>query len=390
MKLAPIKSIFPKLDIIPGIACMMLMVQAYLIAPLSRTLEKDFDSSLINLAIPAFALPFAIAASLMVFIKPSFDLRKCMLFSLAILSISTFMLSKSASAEVFLLIRMITGIGTGMMLPAALVLAVRPQREKPNLNYMALIIFALAIGMTFGPSLGGWLNRMVGWRSLYVVVGTLAAILFCIYLIGRLRSPFSAYLAPYDNRKMLLGSQNRTVNGFIYLTGLFHSGVFVWISHYFVTHYQLDEFHIATDLFIFGLPGLLVSMLMHFYYINKKITTILYLTFGLTISGLLILMGNLPLWLAECLLGVMSVGFGCSQPLFIGILEIPSVGFPNIAPVAKGSAILFAGYGSGPLFLIVLLKIDLGVALTFLVILVLLLAYLARHIWRIPIPKAFS
>jgi len=72
-----IKQVFPGIDIIPGIACMLLMFQAYLIAPLSPTLAKDFSSTLINLAVPAFAIPFAIAAGGMVVLKPAVDLRKC-------------------------------------------------------------------------------------------------------------------------------------------------------------------------------------------------------------------------------------------------------------------------------------------------------------------------
>jgi len=390
MKIAYIKPIFPGLNIIPGIACMLLMIQAYLVAPLAPSLERDFNSSLINLAIPAFALPFAVASIGMVFLKPAFNLRRYMLLSLGILCLSTFLLSTADSAEAFLLIRAITGLGTGIMLPSALVLAVRPGEETPSFNYMALVFFALAAGMTFGPRLGGWLHGLIGWRCLYVGTGMLAALLFCIYLINQIQSPYITGVEPHGEAAItqLAKKQNGYVYSFVYLTGLFHSGVFVWISYYFATHYQLDEFHIATDLFIFGLPGFVASVLMHRYQIDKKVTTILYLTLGLTISGLLVLMGDLPIWLAECLLGVMSIGFGCSQPLFIGILNLPQAGALNMAPIAKGCGILFAGYGSGPLVMIALLKVDLVTAVLFLIFIVMVLAYLSRHIWNINASEA--
>ncbi len=380
-----IKQIFPGPDIIPGIACMLLMFQAYLVAPLSLTLAEDFNSSLINLAVPAFAIPFAIAASGMVFLKPAVDFRKCFLISLAALCMGTYLLSMATSATVFLLIRALTGFGTGAMLPSALLLAIRPDRKKRSLNHSVLIIFALAAGMTFGPSLGGWLNGLIGWLGLYRLISVLAALLFLIYFLKD-RKESREGIAPFE---MKVDPTSRSdwkswyIYSFVYLTGVFHSGVFVWISYYFTTQYGLDEFHIATDLFIFGLPGFVVNILLYRYQLDKKVITILYVALGLTIAGLLILMGNLPLWLAECLLGILSIGFGCSQPLFIGILKLPRKGASLIRPVATGSGILFAGYGSGPLMMIALVSLDLGAAIIFLILLVLALAYISRRVWKV-------
>ena len=379
-----IKQVFPGIDIIPGIACMLLMFQAYLIAPLSPTLAKDFSSTLINLAVPAFAIPFAIAAGGMVVLKPAVDLRKCFLVSLAALFAGTYVLSMAWSATAFLLIRALTGFGTGVMLPSALLLAIRPHDKKRSLNDMVLIIFALATGMTFGPSLGGWLNGLIGWQGLYRLIGILAALLFLLYCLkDKQEKPVRIVQYKMDIVKSPgLDWKNSYLYSFVYLTGVFHSGVFVWISYYFSTQYGLDEFHIATDLFIFGLPGFVVTLLMHYYQLDKKVLSILYIALGLTVAGLLLLMGNLPLWMAECLLGIMSVGFGCSQPLFIGILKLPRAGISLIGPVAKGSGLLFAGYGSGPLMMIALLSVSLGAATFFLILLVLALAYSSRRVWN--------
>ena len=380
-----ITQVFSGLDIIPGLACMLLMFQAYFVAPLFPILAKDFNSSLINLAVPAFAIPFAIAAAGMVFLKPAVDLGKCFLISLAALCLGTSLLSMATSASVFLLFRALTGFGTGAMLPSVLLLAIRPFGKERSLNHMVIIIFALAAGMTFGPSLGGWLNGLIGWRGLYRFIGVLAALLFLIYFLKE-RQERCKGIAPFEMKATATSGadwKNRYIYSFVYLTGVFHSGVFVLISYYFTTQYGLDEFHIATDLFIFGLPGFVVTILLYRYQLDKKVITILYSALGLTIAGLLVLMGNLPLWLAECLLGIISVGFGCSQPLFIGIFELPTNGVFPIGPVAKGSGILFAGYGSGPLMMIMLLSIDLGAAMAFLVLLVLALACISRRVWKV-------
>ena len=306
------------------------------------------------------------------------------LVSLAALFAGTYVLSMAWSATAFLLIRALTGFGTGVMLPSALLLAIRPHDKKRSLNDMVLIIFALATGMTFGPSLGGWLNGLIGWQGLYRLIGILAALLFLLYCLkDKQEKPVRIVQYKMDTVKSSgLDWKNSYLYSFVYLTGVFHSGVFVWISYYFSTQYGLDEFHIATDLFIFGLPGFVVTLLMHYYQLDKKVLSILYIALGLTVAGLLLLMGNLPLWMAECLLGIMSVGFGCSQPLFIGILKLPRAGISLIGPVAKGSGLLFAGYGSGPLMMIALLSVSLGAATFFLILLVLALAYSSRRVWN--------
>lgn len=383
MKRHYMNQVFQGPDLIPGLACMLLMIQAYLIAPLTPSLEKDFNSSLIHMAVPAFAIPFAIAAAAMVFLKPAVDLRKCILYALTALCMFAYILSTATSAAFFLTIRALTGFGTGIMLPSALTLALRPYKRKRSLDYMVLIIFALATGMTFGPSLGGWLNGFIGWRYLYLSTGALAALLFFIYFHKEGQERWEA-IRPVQSKTPTKSTSNWKRGysySFAYLTGVFHSGVFVWISHYFTTRYELDEFHIATDLFIFGLPGFLASLLIYHYQLDKKVITILYLSLGLTASGLLVLTGNLPLWLAECALGVMSIGFGCSQPLFIGILKLPAAHSSPMEAIAKGTGILFAGYGSGPLMMIGLLDINLDVAMFFLIFLILLLAYISRRVW---------
>jgi predicted MFS family arabinose efflux permease len=385
-----LQQILPGPDLIPGIACMLHMFQAYLVAPLIPSLAKEFNSSSLDLAVPAFAIPFALAAAAMVFFKPEVELRKSLLISLGALCLGSYLLSMARSAPIFLLIRVLTGLGTGAMLPSALLLAIQPDGKRRSLKAMVPIIFAVAAGMTFGPSLGGWLNGVIGWRGLYRCIRTLAILLFLVYLLKE-RQEQLVRIVPFRRKATaLLRSdwKRRYSYSFVYLTGVFHSGVFVWISSYFTTKYGLDEFHIATDLFIFGLPGFVVALFLYRYQLDKKVVTMLYLALGLTIAGLLILMGNLPLWLAECLLGIISIGFGCSQPLFTGLLKLPGKTVSLMRPVAMGSGILFAGYGSGPLMMMALLNFDLAAAMVFLIGLVLAMAYISRRIWKVTSGKA--
>jgi predicted MFS family arabinose efflux permease len=379
------KQFFPLPDIIPGLACMLVMVQAYLVAPLSPALEKEFSSALVSLAVPAFAIPFAITAGGMVFLKARINLRKWFLFSLAALYLGCYLLSITTSASMFLINRIATGFGTGAMVPAALLLTTRSFEKKEPLNYMLLIIFALATGMTFGPSLGGWLNSLIGWRCLYRLSGMIAALLFFIYFLNGNPNKDQMFASSEMKNQALSMPDWKSIYlySFVYLTGVVHSGVFVWISFYFNTQYKVDEFRFATELFIFGLPGFLVTLLMHHFHLGKKVVMILHGALGLTVAGLLLLTGNLPLWLAELLLAIMSIGFACSQPLFIGILKLPPRGVSQLKLVARGSGFLFAGYGSGPLMMLSLLTLGVNTALCVLILMVAALACVSVKVWNV-------
>ncbi|NCD72477.1 MFS transporter [Mucilaginibacter agri] len=381
----PIKRIVPIPNLVLGTSCMLLMFQAYLIAPLQLSLATEFDSSLVNLGIPAFAIGFALAAGAMdsfwIFVKPA----KIFLMSLVALCLGTLLLSTVKSAGWFLLIKVLTGLGTGAMLPSVLIMATNCDVETGSLKNLTFIIFALATGMTLGPSTGGWLNESLGWRSIYCLVGVVAGFLCLLFLLDKsnklLDQQNGGLHYPTLNKP---DKQARYIYTFVFLTGVFHSGVFVWVSYYFTTQYGLDEFSVANVLFIFGLPGLVISILMHIYRIDNEVIKVLYPGFLLTLAGLFILMMNVDLWLAKCLLAIISVGFSCTQPLFIGIIKLPRPGISVARPLAKGCGILFAGYGIGPVIMLALLDAPKTVGLGFLVLLVVALAIVSPRIWNFP------
>lgn len=363
-----------------GISCLLIMVYAYAFAPLQPTLTNEFGSNLIKLAIPVFALSFALSAAGMAFLPRIIDLKRCLIIGLMCLCAGSFLLSHAQSAKAFLLLRALTGLGTGIMLPSALMLASVGQK-KSGLTNLIMVMFALATGITFGPSLGGWINELLTWQLLYKAIASFAAILIVFAYPHLQQRGFVNNIQPHRIKilpvfQIVWRSKHSYI--FVFITALFHSGVFVWISFYFTSQYRLNEYDIATDLIIFGLPGLAFTFILFRSKLDTQVLKILYAGLALTIGGLLMLTANLPLWLAECLLAVMSVGFSCSQPIFIGILKMPS----GIRPIAVGCAILFAGYGSGPLLMVALLNVHMGLAIAFLIVLVLILAWVSRYVWQ--------
>jgi len=375
------------LNIVLGTSCFLLMFQLYFIAPLIPGYFNEFNSTLLEMSIPAFAIPFAFAAAGMV-LFPSTIKKPDKWFSLSLLAMSlgSAALSTVKSAEVFLLCRVLTGLGTGTMLPAALIIATRSVDKKKSFINMIAIILYLATGMTFAPSIGGWLNESVGWRYLYQVTGILTAGIWFLYTLFINKNHAHNYRQQYMV-KGLSGLQlirkGKNIYSFVFLSGVFHSGLFVWISYYFTTQYKLNENEIATALLILGLPGYIATLLMLRYHLDAKVIRILYSGLALTIAALFTMMLNVPLWLAECLLAVMSIGYCFTQPLFIGILKLPLGGISAGRLIAVGSGILFAGYGTGPLMMAALINANKDFAIGFFVFLVITMGVLSRKIWRV-------
>jgi len=374
------------LNAVLGISCFLLMFQLYFIAPLIPGYLNEFNSTLLEMSIPAFAIPFAItAAGMALFPSTIKKPDKWFLLSLLAMSLGSLVLSTVKSAEVFLFCRVLTGMGTGTMLPAALIIATRSVDKKESFINMIGIILYLATGMTFAPSIGGWLNESVGWRSLYQIIGILTAVIWLLYILVINKNHAHQYRRQYMVKSLSslqLIRKGKNIYSFVYLSGVFHSGVFVWVSYYFTTQYKLNENEIATALLILGLPGYIATLLMLRYHLDTKVIRILYSGLALTIAALFTMMLNIPLWLAECLLAVISLGYCFTQPLFIGILKLPLAGISAGRLIAIGSGILFVGYGTGPLLMAALINANKDFAIGFFVLLVLCMGILSRKIWR--------
>ncbi|WP_162276966.1 MFS transporter [Mucilaginibacter pedocola] len=370
---------------IVGASCFLLMFQLYLIAPLLPGYVTAFRSPLMEMAIPAFAIPFAISAMGMAFFRALIKQpNRCLSFSLYAMAVGALLLSGAGSAESFLLVRALTGLATGIMLPAAIVAVTRQSNKAMALRSMITLIFFMATGMVFGPCIGGWLNKIIGWPYLYRFIAFVSAGLWFMHLwCSKAHIPTAhKSTAVHEQLPLHIVRQVQYTYAFTFLSGMFHSGVFVWVSVYFHSVYQISEAETANALLVFGLPGLIITILMFVYHWDTKVIRLLYWGLIVTIAGLFIMLLHVPLWMAECLLALMSVGYCFSQPLFIGVLKLPVSGIAAGRLIALGCAALFAGYGIGPLLMGWLLNTGQHIATGSLIVMAIVLAVLSAKVWQ--------
>lgn len=159
--------------------------------------------------------------------------------------------------------------------------------------------------MTFGSTLGAYLNPLIGWRIEFLATGGLC---FIILVLATRYHKYFYTKKPTDvlsiknviaiSHKLLSSTEGSKLYSYIFLNGMFHSGIFSWLAFYFSTRYNLGDQGIGIALLGYGVPGMLLGVSIgkaaDTYGRNKLIPI------GLLIGAIsvTILVFNFPLWIA--------------------------------------------------------------------------------------------
>lgn len=372
-------------------ACFMLMLQVYLIAPLLPAIGNEFHSTLISQAIPAFAIPYGLSALCSISLSNRVGRKVMLQWSVWLMTLGCFATASCHSISAFLVVRILAGIATGSILPLALVLIAECYPASARGTRMLIVVFSVALGITFAPVIGGYFNGMIGWRTMYIISGILSLIVYLRIVLSSFPLPLKIARKPENlslvwqlSKKILTRGAGPYLYAFSFFGGMFHTGVFVWLSFYFTTHYHLGEQGIALVLLIFLFPGLLMVILMAAFSIKTSVkgTLLAGLILVAVCVALLWINVNLPLWLAYLFVLILSVGFNITQPLFIGITTTLHNGRMSNQAVGMGCGILFLGYGAGPMLFVFLVSLGDSPAIIFLALLGLLLSILSFKVWK--------
>jgi len=160
-----------------------------------------FMGSSVNIALPSIGKDFKMEAVLLNWVASSYLMAAAMflvpfgkladiygrkkIFSYGILiyTISSFFSAISISSAMFISIRILQGIGSAMIFGTAMAIlaSIFPVSERGKA--LGINVFAVYLGLSLGPFLGGFLTKNFGWRSIFfvnAVIGLLVIILvFC-------------------------------------------------------------------------------------------------------------------------------------------------------------------------------------------------------------------
>ena len=363
----------------------LVFFQAYLVAPLIPALAVEFHSStnLLGMLVPAYMLPYGIST---LFYGPLSDRigRKPVILALLVMMVVTIAgVATARTAHQMLAWRLLGGIATGGIVPIALALLgdLFPYAERGR--PMGWMFGALAGGMAFGSTLGALLNPIIGWRREFLITAFLCGITLAFAI--RLRHSFEGKLPPHPlsaseviSEYMNLFSDPRAVKGYIYifLNGMFHSGVFSWLGLYLSERYHLGDEGIGLALLGYGIPGMLLGPVIGHVadrYGRKHIIPLGIVVAAVSAAALI---PRSPLILAKLFIATLSLGYDMSHPLLAGIIT-------SVNPARRGLSmgmnafVLFSGFGLGTLIFEVVLRSGFTISLTIFATAQLCIGFLA-------------
>jgi predicted MFS family arabinose efflux permease len=337
------------------VATILIFFQAYMVAPIIPHLAQVFqvDNQLIGLLIPAYMIPYGITSLLFGLLSDRVGRKPVMLLSLFAMMVLTLLSATAQSAVQLIGWRLLTGLSASGTIPQILTLIGElypySQRGRP----LGWIFGAMAGGMALGSTFGATLLPVVGWQGLFAGTGIIAGVLFRLlwkqrrFIVSiRSKGSFNLKHLLVGYKGLLASRRGIRTYGYVFLNGIFHSGVFTWLGLYLSQRYGFNEAQIGLALLGYGTPGVLFGPTIGKMVDRWGRNRILPIGFTLAAIAPLVLVADLPPIVATIAATILSLGYDLTQPLLAGIIT-------NLGTERPGQAMglnvftLFIGFGTG-------------------------------------------
>jgi EmrB/QacA subfamily drug resistance transporter len=171
--------------------------RAALIAAILASFLTPFMDSATNVALPAISQEFAMDAITLSWIRTAYLLAAAMLlvpfgkiadiygrkriftYGTVVFTFAALLIGLSTSSAMLLSVRVLQGFGSAMIFGTgvAILTSVFPPGERGRV--LGINVAAVYLGLSLGPSIGGFLTQQLGWRSIYF-----STVPLCLVVIG--------------------------------------------------------------------------------------------------------------------------------------------------------------------------------------------------------------
>jgi predicted MFS family arabinose efflux permease len=345
----------------------LVFFQAYMVAPLIPRLARVFDVSVqtMGLAVPAYLIAYGTATLFYGPLSDRWGRRPVIIGSLAAFVLLTALTSFAHSSTQLTVVRLVTGLGAGGVVPLALALLgdLFPYQERGR--PIGWLFGAMSGGMAGGSVVGVMLEPFVSWQGLFFGVAGLSIVTLLLLLPYRTllgsrgtaaTQPLAVTVAGYW--ALLSTARGRRTYGYVFLNAVFHSGVFTWLGVYFSRRYGAGEVGIGLALLGYGVPGFLFGPAIG--RLADRLGRSRLIPLGLILAGLsaAALAFDIPIVVAPMLVTMLSLGYDLTQPLLAGV--VTDLGPRRGQAVGLMAFILFVGFGVGSLIFGAMLPIGIA------------------------------
>jgi len=150
-------------------------------AVVSITGDLNLDASSTGIILSAFFLGYAIMQIPGGWLADKFGAKKILLFSVIMWSIFTGLTALAWSLVAMIIIRFLFGIGEGGFQPSSskIIATIFPREERGRA--MSIMLSSGGIVSLIVPLLAAYLLGTIGWRTMFVVIGAIGAIIAFLY-----------------------------------------------------------------------------------------------------------------------------------------------------------------------------------------------------------------
>ena len=313
--------------------------------------------ALVQLSISIYLLGYAVFSLLFGPIADTYGRKKPLYFGAILFIISSYLITKSSSIDLFLFYRLLQGIAIAAIASVSRAIIPAVFEGKAYRHVINMTTIAWSIGPIVAPYIGGYLEHYIGWQASFYVLTGYGAILLCclLFLLPETlknKSTFSPAILFSRYRLMMLSPM---FVGAAMICGLVYSSIVVFNT--------MAPFLIQRALHLSAITYGKISLLMGFaFFLGNTVNRLL------NINQEYRMLGALALMLAGVIIGLY---FMVSAPMSLLHIVLPSfliicasgIVFPCMYGSALGQFPAFAGTVSSVLTLVFVLTASLTSAI---------------------------
>lgn len=292
-----------------------LGLDAYVLAGLLPHIAKDLNITTAGagIGVALFTAAYAISAPSLAFMTNKLAVKTSLLLGLSIFTLGNLLTAITNTYWIFLISRLISGIGAGFYSPLATSSATTLVPKNKHGRALSMVLAGLSLGTAFGVPFGLQIESLLNWRWTMIVIVILGVISFIGIIYHKSYFPkiqpttwkvrLNALASPYIVKTL-------TVTLF---AGIGSLGLYTYITEILIYRDINDK--ISIFIWLWGLGGLIgalfIGKIIDQYLTTRNATLLLLIT--LIFSYFLI--GYAPIYLVgvSCLLWGMA-GWSCMAP----------------------------------------------------------------------------
>lgn len=323
--------------------------------PLVPQIADEFavDANRVTLLATAFALPWAVMQPILGPLGDLLGKARVLTVCLCILALSAVFGACATSFPMLVLARVVAGMAAGGVNPVSMALVSDLVPVEQRQIAMGRVLTANVTGILLGGALAGVLADFIGWRSIFIVIGTVAltAAVATGVQLKRLEAGnahgFRLATAIENYRLVLRNPRTKVCYGAVFIEGVAVFGLFPFIALLLAASGETRAAIAGLVISAFAVGGIVYAASVR-HLVARFTRERLMLAGGLFAALGLIVEAVVPPWPVQALaLAVMGFGF---YMLHASIM----VEMSELAPLARGTAVAghafayFVGQAVGP------------------------------------------